>query len=167
MKNEKEMGITYVVMPVELLQNKDLTPAEKILYCYLTVFKKQCCFQSNDAISEATGIEVRSIQRGLKKLAEMNYIFIEFVNNNSAMRRIYTIIDNPKKLEYLAKKGMFGKMPKPVEAQAEEDDEPAETVATASYIPNKPLNVGRPARSEYASDEEYEKAFYEWNRVVV
>lgn len=165
--NEKEMGITYVVMPVELLQNKDLTPAEKILYCYLTVFKKQCCFQSNDAISEATGIEVRSIQRGLKKLAELGYIFIEFVNNNSALRRIYTIIDNPKKLEYLAKKGMFGKIQSPDEAEPIEDDRPAETVATASYVPSKPLNTGRPSRSEYASDEEYEKAFYEWNKVVL
>lgn len=167
MKNEKEMGITYVVMPVELLQNKDLTPAEKILYCYLTVFKKQCCFQSNDAISEATGIEVRSIQRGLKKLAELGYIFIEFVNNNSALRRIYTVIDNPKKLEYLAKKGMFGKIQSPDEAEPIEDERPAETVAKASYAPNKPLATGRPARSGYASDEEYEKAFYEWNRVVL
>jgi len=167
MKNEKDMGITYVVMPVELLQNKDLTPAEKILYCYLTVFKKQCCFQSNDAISEATGIEVRSIQRGLKKLAELGYIFIEFVNNNSALRRIYTVIDNPKKLEYLAKKGMFGKIQNPEETEPIEDDRPAETVATASYVPSKPLATGRPARSDYASDEEYEKAFYEWNRVVL
>lgn len=155
MKNEngEGMGITYVIMPIEILQSKELSCNEKILYCYLNLFKKGVCFQSNEKLCEMTGLEERTLQRALKKLAEIKYIFIEYVNNNSAMRRIYVVLDNPKKLEYLAKKGMFNMSPKPAEAEIEPKNVDQE-------MP-KPTN--RPKRADYSSDEEYEKAFYKWN----
>lgn len=160
MNENKDTGISYVVMPMEILQNTELSATEKILYCYLTIFKKQCCFQSNERIEEATGIDVRSIQRGLKKLTDLGYIFIEFINNNSAQRRIYTILDNPKKLAYLAKAGMFNE--KKPDAASEPVEEPEVRYATKTN-----LATGRPNRSDFASDDEYEQAFYKWNRVVV
>lgn len=169
MKNEngEGAGISFVIMPVEILQDKNLTPSEKILYCYLSLFKKGVCFQSNAKLAEMTGLDESTIKRGLKKLGEMQYIFMEFVNNNSAMRRIYTILDNPKKLAYLTRKGMFsvdGKpevvrtsMPEP-EPIAEPEPEPP--VADIS----RPLS--RPKRADFTSDREYEKAFYKWDNRI-
>jgi hypothetical protein len=159
MKNEngEGMGITYVIMPIEILQNKELSCNEKILYCYLNLFKKGVCFQSNEKLCEMTGLEERTLQRSLKKLAETKYIFIEYVNNNSAMRRIYVVLDNPKKLEYLVKKGMFSISPKPAVAETEPKNEEPEPIVDISS-----LKI-RPKKSDYKTDEEYEKAFYAWN----
>lgn len=152
-KEDNSTGISYVIMPMEVLKDDNLTPSEKILYCYLTLFKKQCCFQSNAGISSFTGLDESTVKRGLKKLAELKYIFVEFVNNNSAARRIYVIMDNPKKLEYLAKRGAFDVPQKNV---VEDDDNEREDV-----IPD------RPRRSQYKTDEEYEKALYNFRVAVV
>lgn len=165
MKNEngEGTGITYVIMPVDILQDKNLTPSEKILYCYLSLFKKGVCFQSNEKLAEITGLDESTIKRGLKKLSELQYVFIEFVNNNSAMRRIYVVLDNPKKLAYLSRKGMFS-----LDRKAEEP-KPEPTPAPEPVVEKKnPVNMGaRPRRADYASDEEFEEAFCTWNKVVL
>ena len=99
----------------------------------------------------------------IEKLSELGYIYIEYVNGNSAARRIYTMLDNPKKLEYLAKVGAFkrdtGTSP---EAVDEAEDEP------------KPENMaddlgsrGIVKRSDYATDGEFEKALYKRNTVTI
>lgn len=161
MKNEngEGAGISFVIMPVEILQDKNLTPSEKILYCYLSLFKKGVCFQSNGKLAEMTGLDESTIKRGLKKLVELKYVFVEFVNNNSAMRRIYVVLDNPKKLAYLSRKGMFSQDNKD---KTEPDPEPAEP------IPHRPVvdiaNMeARPRRRDFKTDKEYEQAFYKWN----
>ena len=105
--NEEKIGISFVNIPIEIFSNKDLTASEKILYGYLSIFKKQCCFQSNESLAEAIGVSAPTITNALKHLEELNYIFIEFVNNNSAKRRIYVVFDNPKKLKYLISKGFL------------------------------------------------------------
>ena len=145
----KDTGISYVIMPIEVLKDDNLTPSEKILYCYLTLFKKQCCFQSNAGISNFTGLDESTIKRGIRKLAELKYIFVEFVNNNSAARRIYVIMDNPKKLEYLVTKGMFkaGK-----DSNVVEENDTEEPSNSGTVIPE------RPKRSDYATDDEFYKA---------
>lgn len=102
-----EQGITFVNIPIEIFSSRELSPAEKHLYGWLSIFKKQCCYQSNEAIAESLGISVRGVSRGLKKLEEMQYIFVEYTNGNHAKRRIYTLFDNPKKIAYLTRKGMF------------------------------------------------------------
>lgn len=199
MKNEnvEGAGISFVIMPVEILQDKNLTPSEKILYCYLTLFKSGVCFQSNDKLAEMTGLDESTIKRGLKKLAELKYVFVEFVNNNSAMRRIYVVLDNPKKLEYLIKKGLLSKKidastpEQPISTDntiqgslSEEDNNPTtapepsqamfptktvnnqpsdqEPLKTAGNKPRESLYAPRPKRSDFTSQEEYEKAFYNW-----
>ena len=111
MANEENIGISFVNIPIEVFSSKELTANEKILYGYLSIFKKQCCFQSNEKIAETLGISVPSISRGLKHLERLGYVFIEFVNGNSAARRIYTVFDNPKKLKYLASKGYLESFP--------------------------------------------------------
>ena len=163
MKNEngEGTGISYVIMPIDILQDKNLTPSEKILYCYLSLFKKGVCFQSNDKLSEMTGLDESTIKRGLKKLGELKYVYVEFVNNNSAARRIYVVLDNPKKLEYLSRKGLFSLDRKPEPKPAEEPVEEPEPAAPAIR------NGIRPKRADYDTDEAYEKAFYSWNKAVV
>ena len=160
MKNEngEGTGISYVIMPIEILQDKNLTCSEKILYCYLSLFKKGVCFQSNDKLAEMTGLDDSTIKRGLKKLSEMQYVFIEFLNNNSAQRRIYVVLDNPKKLAYLSSKGMFSLNKKVEELNAEPTTKPDPIIDISS------MKI-RPRRENYSSDEEFEKAFYKFNSV--
>ena len=104
-------GINFVNIPIEIFSDTELTANEKILYGYLSIFKKQCCFQSNEALAKALGISVPTVTNALKHLADLEYIFIEFVNNNSAKRRIYVVFDNPKKLKYLVSKGYLKSFP--------------------------------------------------------
>ena len=111
MSNEENVGINFVNIPIEIFSSKELTANEKILYGYLSIFKKQCCFQSNEKLAEILGISVPTITNALKHLSDLEYIFIEFVNGNSAKRRIYVIFDNPKKLKYLISKGFLGSFP--------------------------------------------------------
>lgn len=111
MANEENIGISFVNIPIEIFSSKELTANEKILYGYLSIFKKQCCFQSNEALAEVLGVSVPTITNALKHLSDLEYIFIEFVNGNSAKRRIYVIFDNPKKLKYLVSKGFLGSFP--------------------------------------------------------
>ena len=155
MKNEngEGAGISFVIMPVEILQDKNLTSSEKILYCYLSLFKKGVCFQSNDKLAEMTGLDESTIKRGLKKLGVLKYVFVEFLNNNSAMRRIYVVLDNPKKLAYLSRKGMFSLDRKP-EPEPVQEPEPILDISSMKI---------RPKRADYSSDKEYEEAFYKWN----
>lgn len=164
MKNENGelTGITFVVMPIDILQDKNLTSSEKILYCYLSLFKKGVCFQSNEKLAGMTGLDESTVKRGLKKLSEMKYIFIEYVNNNSAARRIYTILDNPKKLAYLSRAGMFDmnkKVEQPAEDEEEEKLEPEKKTVVIGGV--------KPKRENFSSDAEYEEAFYNWNKAVI
>lgn len=162
MKNEngEGAGISFVIMPIEILQDKNLTSSEKILYCYLSLFKKGVCFQSNDKLADMTGLDESTIKRGLKKLGDMKYVFIEFVNNNSAMRRIYVVLDNPNKLAYLSRKGLFS-LDKKVE---EPNTEPAHKSEPILDISSMKM---RPKMADYETQEEYEKAFYNWNKAVI
>lgn len=156
------IGINFVSIPVEVLQDKELTPSEKILYAYLSIFRKGVCFQSNAKLEEITGIPERTIRSGLSKLESMKYVFIEFESGNSAKRKIYVIFDNPKKIEYLSRKGMFslGRKPDAAPEPETKKEEPEPIVDTSS------LKM-RPRRADYTSDEEFEEAFYTRNKEVV
>lgn len=105
--NETNIGISFVNIPIEIFSNKELTANEKILYGYLSIFRKQCCFMSNEKLAEELGVSENTITNALKHLADLEYIFIEFINGNSAKRRIYVVFDNPKKLKYLVEKGFL------------------------------------------------------------
>lgn len=105
MNNNENIGISFVNIPIEVFSSKELTANEKILYGYISIFKKQCCFQSNEALAAELGVSENTITNALKHLSDLKYIFIEFINGNSAKRRIYVVLDNPKKLKYLVDKG--------------------------------------------------------------
>lgn len=103
---EGKQGFTGVWIPKELLNSTELTPSEKMLYANISSFNK-CCFETNERLAEKCGISERSISRSLQRLQELGFVVIEYVKNDSSRRRIYAILDNPKKIQYLIKKGLF------------------------------------------------------------
>lgn len=113
MAQENQRGFFGIIIPKEILDDTDLSIAEKFIFGYIASFTK-CCFESNEAIAAKLGVSESTISHALPKLSEKSYIFVEKVNNSNNLRRVYSVLDNPKKLAYLAKKGMF----KPVENSA-------------------------------------------------
>ena len=110
MQDQNKRGFWGVIIPVEILDSQELTPTEKIIYGYVASFQK-VCFESNERIAEKTATGERSVSRALQKLEEMGYVFIEFIGGDSSKRRIYAVFENPKKLAYLANRGMFKSYP--------------------------------------------------------
>lgn len=101
-----QRGFSGVWVPKQILDSTELTPGEKILYANIASFDK-CCFETNERLSEKCGIADRSISRALARLESLGFIVVELVKGNTSKRRIYAILDNPKKIEYLVKKGLF------------------------------------------------------------
>lgn len=110
MQDQNKRGFWGVIIPVEILDSQELTATEKIIYGYVASFQK-VCFESNERIAEKTATGERSVSRALQKLEEMGYVFIELVNGDNSKRRIYAVFENPKKLAYLANRGMFKSYP--------------------------------------------------------
>lgn len=126
MTQENQRGFFGIIISKEVLDDTDLSVAEKFVFGYIASFTK-CCFESNEAIAAKLGISESTISHALPKLVEKGYLFIEKVNNNNNSRRIYSVLDNPKKLAYLLKKGML----KAVE----------NSVCVKQNLPNKSLTV--------------------------
>lgn len=101
-----QRGFSGVWIPKQILDSTELTPSEKILYANIASFNK-CCFENNERLAEKCGVDERTIKRALAKLSGLGFVFVEYVNNNTSKRRIYAILDNTKKIEYLVKKGLF------------------------------------------------------------
>ena len=106
MSVESNQGFTGVWISKEVLNSTELTPSEKIIFANIASFDK-CCFETNERLAEKCGVDESTVKRALRKLSAQGFIVIEFVNNNSSKRRIYAILDNPKKIKYLVKKGLF------------------------------------------------------------
>lgn len=196
-KGQTDEGISFVVIPIEILQNKELSCSDKILYGYLSIFKKQCCFQSNEDLANMTGLSERTITNALTNLAKLDYIFIEFVKGNSACRRIYTVFDNPKKLKYLINRGYLGSFaqafPQPskncegvskncVEGSKNCDPQNRGDGSKNCYhriikekenIADSPAGLAgkvpasRLNREDFDSEQDYEKAFYARNTMCL
>ena len=64
-------------------------------------------FETNERIAEKLGVSESTVKHAIPKLAEKKYLFVEKMNNSNNSRRIYSVLDNPKKLAYLVRKGMF------------------------------------------------------------
>lgn len=112
MEENQKRGFWGVIVPMEILDNTDISANEKIVYCYVASYTKMC-LDSNERIAERIGVSEHTVTRALKKLSELGYVFIEFVNNDNSKRRIYAIHENPKKLAYLEKKGLLGSFTQP------------------------------------------------------
>lgn len=197
MEEKNQRGFFGIIIGKEILDDQDLSIAEKFIYGYIASFTR-CCFETNERIAEKLGVSESTVKHAIPKLAAKGYLFVEKTNNNSATRRIYSVLDNPKKLAYLARKGMF----KPVEnseggvqnmhSEVQNMHTPETGVSSAKFAhidkeenknkveneqrPNKSsagLAGSRPAsrlnikREDYADDSDYEKEFYKRNTVYL
>lgn len=180
---EENRGFFGIIIPAEIVDSAELTVSEKFIFGFIASFQK-ACFLSNETISVRTGVSERAVSRAISNLEKMGYLFVEFANGNSAKRRIYSVFENPKKLAYLAKKGMFGRESKPVEKEARQNGE-GRQIGEEARQNGEPQNRGegrqigyhryrrnieesgqalivapRPLRKDYQTQEEYEKAIY-------
>lgn len=104
MSNEKnERGFFGIIIPEEILNDKELTVTEKYIFGYIASFRK-CCFQTNETIAGRLGVSQSTVSHVLPILEKKGYVFIEKMKDNNSTRRIYSVLENPKKLEYLYKK---------------------------------------------------------------
>lgn len=106
MVQENQRGYFGIIIPKNVLEDTELNIAEKFVYGYIASFTR-CCFESNETIARKIGVSESTVKHAIPKLAKKGFLFIEKTNNNDAARRIYSVLDNPKKLAYLAKRGMF------------------------------------------------------------
>ena len=106
MQNNNDRGFFGVIIPAEILSNSDLSLAEKFIYGYVASFRR-CCFMSNEAIAEKLGMSESLVKHAIPKLEKLGYFFVEKENNNNCKRKIYSVLDNPKKLAYLSSKGLW------------------------------------------------------------
>lgn len=194
----QERGFFGVIIPLEILDNTELTVSEKFVYAYVASFRK-CCFESNDMIAEKIGVSKETVSRALNKLAKIGFVLVEYVKNNSSKRRIYAVFENPKKIAYLAKNDMFKGQDNREEdttfpqasqidapqnearqndEEARQNDEP-QNRGEASQIDyqrikeenkkkgnteqNPNASLMKIKRSDFETDEEYEKQFYDRN----
>lgn len=114
MNDQNQRGFFGIIISKEILEEEDLTVCEKFIYGYIASFTK-CCFESNERIASKLGVSESVVAHAIPKLVSKGFLFVEKIAKNSANRRIYSVFDNPKKLAYLAKKGMFDEYVKPVE----------------------------------------------------
>ena len=197
MEEKNQRGFFGIIIGKEILDDQDLSIAEKFIYGYIASFTR-CCFETNERIAEKLGVSESTVKHAIPKLAAKGYLFVEKTNNNSATRRIYSVLDNPKKLAYLAKKGMF----KPVEnsdggvqnmhSEVQNMHTPETGVRSAKFAhidkeekKNKVESEQKPndssaglagsgpasrlniKREDFADDYEYEKEFYKRNTVYL
>lgn len=195
MEEKNQRGFFGIIIGKEILDDPDLSIAEKFIYGYIASFAR-CCFETNERIAEKLGVSESTVKHAIPKLSEKKYLFVEKTNNNSATRRIYSVLDNPKKLAYLMRKGMF----EPVENSeggvqnmhtvVQNMHTPETGVRSAKFahidkeeIKNKVENEQKPnkssaglagsgpasrlniRRADYADDYDYEKDFYERNTI--
>ena len=187
---EDGRGFFGIIIPAEILDSTELSVGEKFVYGFIASFSK-ACFLSNDAIASRLGVSEHTVSRAIKTLADMEYIYVEFVNNNSAARRIYAVFDNPKKLKYLASKGMFNneKFSTGLAKLANQGSQNGKGVSQngkpqnrgeVSQIGNHRYRIKEeeservgekavgspsqpPRRADFATHEAWEQAFYKWN----
>lgn len=79
------MNSKFIVIEYDVLDNVELSNAEKILYGYIVALSQNeqgICFASTRKLSELMGIKERQLLRCLAKLKSFNYISTTVINNN-------------------------------------------------------------------------------------
>ena len=84
----------YAVIPMQVLEAKNLSFAEKIIFAELNALtkKKGYCFATNHYIAERIGSTSNYVTELISSLAKKNYIRIEvFKNKEGTFRNVYTL----------------------------------------------------------------------------
>lgn len=111
--NEKisQRGFFGIIIPKEVLEDKTLSLADKVIYGYFSSFSK-CCYEANHKIADKLGISASSVAHSISRLVSGGYIFVDKKGN---ARKIYAVFGSPNKLAYLQKKYATRACGKPVE----------------------------------------------------
>lgn len=93
----------YSVIPATVMNNKDLSANEKLLYAEITALanEKGYCYMSNKRLAERLNASDRSIRRWIQNMVEKGYLVVKVIRNDNMEvieRRIY-INDTPAKEE--------------------------------------------------------------------
>jgi predicted transcriptional regulator len=114
MKESTGQKFFGIVIPKELLANRELGLADKVVYSYVASFKN-FCVESNHNIADKIGVSISTVAHSIPRLEGAGFIFVEKMNGNNLARRLYAVADKPNRLTYLKQKNR--KMPcgKPVE----------------------------------------------------
>lgn len=144
----KKQAVPFTQVPNELLYNPDISFKAKGLWAYMSAKPDGWSF-SAARIAEETKEERKAIQAGLRELSDHGYITAKKLSSG--------------RIEY-----MLHWEPSKAPKMAVEATEPAETVNVTSE-PQKATTErsARPKRENFATEEEWEKAFYKWNNAVV
>lgn len=148
----KKQVVPFTQVPNELLYDPRISFKAKGLWAYMSAKPDGWKF-SADRISHETKEERKSILAGLRELVEFGYLTAKKCANG---RMEYT-------LHYATVKPS-------APPETAEQPQKQEYVAPAEKTPGKPVydaEKARPRRSDYASEEEYEKASYSWNTVSI
>ena len=81
---------TFVIIETQVIADKNLTEAEKILYGFISALssnRKGECYATNSYLAKFMSCDIRTIQRGLITLRKNGYITTTLKNGN---KRIIT-----------------------------------------------------------------------------
>lgn len=114
MKESTGQKFFGIVISKELLANRELSLADKVIYSYVASFKN-FCVESNHNIADKIGVSTSTVAHSISKLEGAGFIFVEKMNGNNSARRLYAVADKPNRLAYLKQKNRKMACGKPVE----------------------------------------------------
>lgn len=88
MSQNNQRDFFGVVIPVRILNDKELSISEKFVYSYVASYG-EFCGDSNDKIARRLGTSTKTVTRSLSRLQELGYVEIKYANNHSASRKIF------------------------------------------------------------------------------
>ena len=95
-----------IVIPKEILENRELRLPDKMIYGYIASYKNYCA-EANHAIADKIGISTSSVAHGLARLEQAGLVFIEKINGDNSKRRVYGLVNKPETVAYLKRKGLW------------------------------------------------------------
>ena len=98
--NEENQVSYYAIIPATVRYNKELKPAEKLLYGEITSLTNKFgyCFASNRYFARLYQVTIHTVSQWFSHLEKLGYIYIDFVpneQNKMKERRIYLMETTP------------------------------------------------------------------------
>lgn len=143
--NFKKQVVPFTQVPNELLYNPSISFKAKGLWAYMNAKPDGWRFSAN-RIANETKEKRKAILAGLKELSSSGYITAKKLKDGRIEYTLHWEVVRTSMSEPELKK------PEPVAIA-----KPNEPIVDVSSMKM------RPKRTDYSSDEEYEKAFYKWN----
>lgn len=88
---QQKKEFTGVWIPKEVIDNPDLSLAEKILYAEIACFP--VCYMLNSTFAERLGVSERTVSKTIRSLLEKGYVYL--VKNDGRKRYIKAVRDFP------------------------------------------------------------------------